>query len=76
MIMTEKTKDFLHAIVITIAFIICLGMAIPGTIYMAIINKYILGTVMWALITIGGSCIFGYGTYVCWDEYKKRYKNK
>lgn len=76
MIMSEKTKDLIHAIAITIAFVICVAMATAGTVYLALMNKFVLGTVIWALITISGSLVFGYGTVICWKEWKLHYKNK
>jgi hypothetical protein len=49
--MTQKTKDLLHAIAVTIAAVICITGLIPGTIYLAIMNKaFVMGTVIWALI--------------------------
>ena len=77
MIMTEKTKDFLHAITITIAAIICIAMAIPGTIYVAIINTAMpFLTFIWGLITVLGAALFSWGAYTCWKEYRLHHKNK
>lgn len=77
MSMTEKTKDFLHAVVITIAAVLCVAMLIPGTIYIATINAAApIFTVIWGLITLLGSAVFCWGAYVCWDEYKLHHKKK
>lgn len=69
--MTQKTKDLLHAIAVTIAAVICVAGLIPGTIYLAIMNKaFVMGTVIWALIWGLGSFIFGWGALDCWREFK------
>lgn len=45
--MTQKTKDLLHAIVVTITAVLCMIGLIPGTIYLAIMNKaFVMGTVI------------------------------
>lgn len=73
--MTEKTKDLLHAIIITIAAIICIAMAIPGTIYVAIINTAMpLLTFIWGLITVLGAALFSWASYICWKEYRLHHK--
>ena len=69
--MTQKTKELLHAIVITITAIICLLMLIPGTIYLIGMNTAApILTVCWGLISLLGSVLFGWGAYTCWKEFK------
>lgn len=75
--MTEKTKDFLHATAVTVAAIICIAMAIPGTIYVATINAAMpFLTFIWGLITVLGAALFSWGAYTCWKEYRYHHKNK
>lgn len=75
--MTEKTKDLIRSIVVTLAAIVCVIMLIPGTIYIGIMNSAApMLTVVWGLICLFGSIVFGWGAYTCWKEYKIHYKNK
>lgn len=74
--MTQKIKDLLHAISITIAFIICFLGLVPGTIYIATMNSVSILTIIWGLIWALGTAIFGYGAYICWKEYKIHHKTE
>ena len=80
MIMSQKTKDLLHAIFITLFEVICVFCFIVGTIYLictcsgTVIS--ILASILWSVMWALGSCLFGWGTYICWKDWKYWYKDK
>ena len=80
MIMTQKTKDLLHAIIITIFEIICIVCFGGGLAYLIATSSGTLAsisaTVAWGVIFLLGATVFGWGTYVCWDEWFYHYKKK
>lgn len=80
MIMTQKIKDLLHAIVITIFAIICAVCLIGGGIYLFATTSgttiSIFTSIIWMLIWAGGATLFSWGAYTCWKEYRLHHKNK
>lgn len=78
--MTQKVKDLLHSIVITISAIIAVIATVVGAVYLAITSSgtaaSIFASVVWCLIFAGASALFIWGAYTCWKEWKYWYIDK
>lgn len=78
--MTQKIKDLLHAIMITIFAIICLTCCIGGTVYLIATSSgtiaSVLASAFWSLIWLLGSALFTWGAVTGWKEWIHWYKNK
>ena len=80
MIMTQKIKDLLHAIVITIFAILCGACLIGGGIYLFATTSgaaiSIFASIMWMVTWAIGAVLFGWGAYTCWKEWVYWHKKK
>lgn len=78
--MTQKFKDLLHAIVITLFALLCLTCFVGGTIYLIATCSgsvaSIFGSILWSLMWAGGSALFGWASVSIWKEWFYWYKNK